>query len=62
MEDPNDLKDVSYLGDGVYVGHDDYQLWLYSYHGQRVTNKIALNNSVYKKLIAYKERIANEQR
>jgi len=23
-----DMQDMDYLGDGVYVGHDGYQLWL----------------------------------
>jgi hypothetical protein len=43
---PEDLKDKMYLGDAVYVGHDDYQVWLYVDNGLTVTDKIALEPAV----------------
>lgn len=40
------LSDKVYLGDGVYAGHDGYHVWLYTYNGITVTNKIALEPTV----------------
>jgi hypothetical protein len=35
-----------YLGDGVYVGHDGYHVWLYTDNGIEVLNRIALEPGV----------------
>lgn len=44
-----------YLGDGVYVSFDGYQLWLAEgHHEHRV---IALEPEVFNKLVAYSKRI-----
>jgi hypothetical protein len=43
---PADLKLKMYLGDGVYVGHDNYHVWLYTDNGMEITNKIALEPHV----------------
>jgi hypothetical protein len=43
---PADLKAKMYLGDGVYVGHDEFHVWLYTDNGIEVTNKIALEPEV----------------
>jgi hypothetical protein len=43
---PADLQEKMYLGDGVYVGHDDYHVWLYTDNGIAITNKIALEPEV----------------
>lgn len=51
------MKDQDYLGDGVYVGHDGYQLWLYANHHEHPTDRIALEPSVLEALIRYAERI-----
>lgn len=44
--DTETLHNRMYLGDGVYVGHDGYQAWLYTDNGIAVTNKIALEPEV----------------
>lgn len=47
------LRDVVYLGDGVYAGHDGYQVWVYTQEG----NRIALEPPVLEALLAYDKRI-----
>ena len=42
-----------YLGDGVYVGHDGYQYWLYTHNGLEVTNRIAIDVSILSLLNDY---------
>ncbi len=42
-------KDTVYLGDGVYCGHDGYQIWLYTQQG----NEIALDPIVQENLRKY---------
>lgn len=44
--------DQSYIGDGVYVEHDGYQIWLGLDKGQRV---IALDPAVFDELVKYRE-------
>lgn len=31
-----ELQNEQYIGDGVYIGLDGYQLWLYTQQGQRI--------------------------
>lgn len=57
----NNLKDVDYLGDGVYVGHDDYQLWLLANSHEKPTDMIALEPSVYEALRRYAQRVGVEK-
>lgn len=40
-------KTAEYLGDGVYLYHDGYQIWLATHDGSIVTNAIALEDSVF---------------
>lgn len=42
-----------YLGDGVYVEHDGYHLWLTTSNGICDTNKIALDDEVLQALLEY---------
>jgi hypothetical protein len=42
-----------YLGDGVYAGYDQFQIWLSTLEGQR----IALEPEVMRALVAYVERL-----
>lgn len=37
-----DGKDKQYLGDGVYMSHDGYQLWLTAENGVDVLSAIAI--------------------
>ena len=43
---------MDYLGDGVYVGHDDYQLWL-TVDSHENDELIALNPDVLSNLLTY---------
>ncbi len=45
--DPEQLKLKCYLGDELYVGHDGYHVWLYTWNGINVTNEVALDPNVY---------------
>jgi len=47
------LRDVRYLGDGVYVGHDGYQFWLYTDRGAEGLHHIALEPNVLANLKDY---------
>jgi hypothetical protein len=52
--------DLDYIGDGVYVGHDGYQIWL-TLHSHENTEMIALDPSVLNNLIRYaKNRVGFE--
>lgn len=51
------LKDPQYIGDGVYVGHDGYHIWLYANHHETPTDKVALEPAVYEQLVAYVENL-----
>lgn len=55
------LQDVSYLGDGVYVGHDGFQFWLYTERGIGNYHCIALEPIALEALIAYKGKIMNKE-
>jgi len=46
------LEKMEYLGDGVYCGHDGYQVWLTtgSHENEPL---VALEPSVMKKLVSY---------
>jgi hypothetical protein len=46
-----------YLGDGVYVDYDGYQLVLTTENGHAVTNSIFVNNEVLAELLFYVDRI-----
>jgi hypothetical protein len=47
---PDQLKKRFYLGDGVYIGHDGYRVWLYTDNGVEVTNQIAFDPIVLAQL------------
>lgn len=47
-----DKQDMAYLGDGVYAGHDGYQVWLTT--GSHMNAElIALDPNVIKALVTY---------
>lgn len=39
-------SNAEYIGDGVYCWYDGYHLWLVTYDGYKVTNRVALDNHV----------------
>lgn len=45
----------AYLGDGVYVSFDGYQIWLRTSDGITTTNRIALEPSVFAALVDYEQ-------
>lgn len=52
-------KDKDYLGDGVYVAHDGYQIWLTTERENRL-HAIALEPVVLAKLNRYWERMLHK--
>ena len=51
-----------YIGDGAYVQYDGYSLWLTTENGERETNKVCLEPSVFKNLLEYAIRVENINR
>jgi len=51
-----DLTDVEYIGDAVYVGKDGWQVWLVTYNGMNITNKIALEPEVLQAFDLWRKR------
>ncbi len=49
------IKDADYIGDGVYVANDGYQIWLYVHEEGMIETfkRIALEPGVMTKLIHY---------
>lgn len=54
-------KEKVYIGDGVYVRHDDFGIVLTTENGVRVTNTIYLEPEVWKNLEDYVETIGNKE-
>lgn len=54
------FRDPSYLGDGVYAGHDGYHIWLHANHHANPTDRIAVERSVYLSLKRYAQRLGWE--
>lgn len=51
------LTKKQYLGDGVYVGWDGFNVWLFTDNGISVTNQIALEPQVIDTLKGWLERL-----
>jgi hypothetical protein len=49
----SEAETVEYIGDSVYASYDGYQVWLYTYNGLSVSDKIALEPPVMRSLIDY---------
>lgn len=49
-------RDESYIGDGVYVSHDGYHIWLRT-ERQEGWHEIALEPPVYEALLTYVNRL-----
>lgn len=45
----------TYLGDGVYANFDGYYLWVTAENGLEVTDKIALDSTVWNNLKKFAE-------
>jgi hypothetical protein len=57
MVDTISLRDREYLGDAVYVGHDGFNVWLTTEDGVSITNQIALDPEVWKRLLKWRQTI-----
>jgi hypothetical protein len=51
------LNDTEYLGDGAYIGHDGYQIWLLAHDGIEATAAVALEPDTWTNLKAYLTKI-----
>jgi len=56
---PNDLDNREYIGDGLYVGTMDGDIWIYSSDGIAVLNAVALEPSVLRNFKAWLKEISN---
>ena len=52
-----DLPAPRYIGDGVYIGHDGYQIILETSDGIRVTNRIGLDDEVLAGMEQYRRQV-----
>lgn len=48
-----ELQKVQYIGDGVYAGHDGYQVWIFTSNGIVDENFVALEPEVVRRLVNY---------
>ena len=46
------MSDKQYIGDGVYVEHDGYQMWLTT-ERENGTDRIAMEGNVFYGLVTY---------
>jgi hypothetical protein len=51
------LKNKNYLGDGVYCGHDEFQLWLYLSNGITEHSFIAMEPEALLALVNYMKNV-----
>lgn len=50
-------ENKQYLGDGVYVGHDSFQLWITAEDGIDAYEAIALDVNVFQALVTYGRKV-----
>jgi hypothetical protein len=50
-----ELKEHTYLGDAVYAAHDGFHIWLWTDDGIKKSRPIALEPSVLKALLRYRD-------
>ena len=50
---PDDLKDVEYLGDGLYIGWDGHQTVVYESNGVRATASLYFGISELNSFVHY---------
>ena len=53
-------KPCMYLGDAVYASFDGYQILLVTTNGLSITNKIAIEPSVFQNLLMFKKAIGEK--
>ncbi len=52
-----ELRDISYIGDGVYIGHDGFAFWIFTSNGIEDTNFICLDVDMVGAINNYMDRI-----
>ena len=55
------MNDETYLGDGVYAGHDGYHVWLWTQREDGV-HRIALEPAVFDELEIYRRNLQEKYR
>jgi hypothetical protein len=55
------MANDEYLGDGLYVAYDGFQIELYATNGERVTNQVYLEPAVLAAFLRYVERLKEPQ-
>lgn len=53
MPNPTRLQDRRYLGDGIYIAHDGYALYMTTETGVGITNKIIIEPAQHKAYMRY---------
>lgn len=53
MNNRSRYRDPQFIGDGVYCGHDGYQVWVWTSNGIRDSEAIALEPGVLEQLRRY---------
>jgi hypothetical protein len=53
--DPATLTHREYLGDGVYVGYDGYQLWFYTQEGHQIAMDPAVQQNLARYVFRFKQ-------
>lgn len=53
----DELQQTEYLGDGVYAGHDSYQIWIVTHNGIETQDAIALEEGTFQALVAYRNKL-----
>lgn len=59
--DKSELKDITYIGDGVYAGHDGYQIWTFTSNGITDDNFTAFEPMAVDTLYRYKNKLLEQQ-
>jgi hypothetical protein len=57
-----ELHDKDYLGDGVYIGHDGFALYLRANDPDNPTDEVVIEPAVWRELVRYVDRVANQGR
>lgn len=58
-----ELKQKEYLGDGAYIGHDGYQVWIVAHDGERTTNAVCIEpGNAEEEVIKYLKHIQERRR
>lgn len=57
MDNPIELNKVEYLGDGLYILFDGYQIWLMANSHIEPTDKVALDLHVYHAFLKWSKRL-----